>query len=285
MQKSIIIIICLLTSTYAHTQPLTGRVTDAITGQAVSYASIGLTKANQGTTASAEGKFTLTHLPHPSGDSLVVSCVGYQTTRIPLEKNRHTYEVGLERNASRLREVVIRHYSRKLTLPWDNSKSKTSIYTRSINSHIQAAKLFDAPATFSRLQSVTVATKTGMFGSGKNSRFRIRIYDYDSVLKNPGNELCDSVIEVSGRGSVKVQLDKFQIILPGNKFFVAVQWLFIEENKEESVVDSGSYYYYRPGIRWLEQTNSEPNTWFQYPDQRWVRWWHNDLAIAATVSY
>jgi hypothetical protein len=94
------------------------------------------------------------------------------------------------------------------------------------------------------------------------------------------------VIEVSGKGNVKVQLDKFQIILPAKKFFVAVQWLFIEENKEENFnVDSGSYFYYRPGIRWIGQTKGEPNTWFQYPDQRWVRWWQNDLAIAATVSH
>src|SRR5688572_1431699 len=117
MMKLQLIIICLLSSKPFHAQQLTGRVTDSTTGMAVAYASVGLTKANQGTTATEDGEFTLKHLPHTGGDSLVISCVGYKTTKLPVEKNRQSYEVFLERKSSQLREVVIRHYSRKITLP------------------------------------------------------------------------------------------------------------------------------------------------------------------------
>jgi hypothetical protein len=89
-----------------------------------------------------------------------------------------------------------------------------------------------APEPYSRLEGVTVAVGGGFIMPGKNTRFRIRIYDYDSIKNNPGVDLCDSVIEVYGRGIIRVKLDKYGIVLPHRQFFVAVQWLFIDENIE-----------------------------------------------------
>ena len=285
MLRPLFIIICFLSSKLFHAQQLTGRVTDAITGQAVSYASIGLTKANQGTTATEDGQFTLGYLSQPAGDSLVVSCVGYQTVKLPVEKNKISYEVLLERKNSQLKDVVIRHYSRKITLPRNKVKPSTILFTKKIISHIQAAQLLEAPAAFTRLESVTIDTKRSMFIPKKKARFRVRIYDYDSIAHKPGPEICDSLIEVYGSGIITVKLDKFKIIIPQKRFFVAVQWLFIEENLETEKSDGPGYdFYYRPGIRMNKVTEGEGNTWMQYHDQRWIRW-KFDLAVTATVLY
>jgi hypothetical protein len=54
----------------------------------------------------------------------VVSCVGYKTLRLAVESEKSSYEVRLERNEAILKEVVIRHRTRKITLPW-NKGSQT----------------------------------------------------------------------------------------------------------------------------------------------------------------
>jgi len=267
-------------------QQLSGRVTESGTGKAVSYASVGLIKANRGTNARPDGRFEIDFPLILTNDSLIISCVGYKTVKLPVENNRHTYEVLLERNAPLLKEVVIRHYSKKITLPWSGKKSDILLYTGRVNSHTQAARLLEAPTAFSRLESVSVATShIDLFSRSSKSRFRIHIYDYDSANNQPGFELCDSVIEVFGSGIVTAKLEKFQITIPHKRFFVAVQWLFIEENLEGRLFASLSdtLDYYRPGIRMIRIAD-KGNTWWLYHNQSWVRH-DNDLAITATVSY
>lgn len=273
-------------STQLYAQLLTGRVTDSETGMAVSYASIGLVRTNKGTTANQDGRFKLDVPSNLITDTLVISSVGYKAVKLPVENSRSSYEVQLTKNEPAMREVTIRRYLRKITLPWNRGRADYTISTLGLTS--QVARLLLAPEAFSRIESVSVATgHGGLFGQGQDARFRIRIYDYDSTFNKPGVELCDSVIEVSGRGIVTVKLDKYQIVIPRKRFFVAVQWLFIDENREMVMKTDGktySNYIYKPGIRMARVTDGGGNSWWQYHNGQWIKS-HDEAAITATVFY
>src|SRR5687768_7631615 len=87
--------ICFASSIIA--QQISGRISNSKDNTGVSYASIGLIKANKGTTAFQDGSFKLDLISESLGDSLVFSCVGYQTLKVAIEKDRLTYDVTLIR--------------------------------------------------------------------------------------------------------------------------------------------------------------------------------------------
>ena len=162
MLNFIKIVLCLCLSTTLYGQELTGRITDSATGMAVPYASIGLIRSNKGTSADQDGRFTLDAPQNFSMvDSLLISSVGYKTVKVPLENGKPSYEISLARKQAPMKEVIIRRYFRKMTLPWNRMKSDFTLTTIGLNT--QVARLLFAPASFTRLESVTVAT--GFSGS------------------------------------------------------------------------------------------------------------------------
>ena len=269
----------------ALAQPIQIRVTDARTGAPIPYASVGLVRANQGGSADAEGRFPLAVPVPEKGDTLVVSCVGYQTARQALPSSSMAVEVKLERKEPAMREVVVTQMRHREQLPWNGGKIDMGLTT--VGSHVQAARLLEAPRSPARLESVTVATgHKGALGLGvrEPARFRLRIYDYDSIAQAPGEELSDSVIEVSGRGVVTVKVNDYGISLPGRRFFVAVQWLFVDENREEvRPAHAESHVTYRPVLR-MTKTAGPGDAWWQYHNGTWRRWPY-ELGITATVAY
>jgi hypothetical protein len=289
MFKKVILTVFLSLPILLSAQQLTGRITDSESGMAIGFASIGLTKTNQGANANQDGRFTLAYSSLASGDSLVVSCVGYTTIKLSIQKDRSFYDIRLQRKASVLREVIIRSFTKKITLPWESKRSGLTLSTMGINT--QVARLLEAPETFSRVESVRVATGShGIFDKDKEARFRIRIYDYDSAFGMPGADLCDSVIEVVGKGVVVVNLEKYRIIIPQKRFFVSVEWLMIDENKNEtSAVTSDKkdtlYTTYRPRVRIRRTDNDDGNCWQLYHNRNWVRWKKYEVFLTATVSY
>ena len=86
---------------------------------------------------------------------------------------------------------------------------------------------------------------------------------------------------------VTVKLDKYQIILPQKRFFVAVQWLFIDENREVIMKDDGrtvSYYTYNPGVRMTHVTDGDCYTWLQLHNGQWIKK-QDEAAITATILF
>ena len=88
------------------------------------------------------------------------------------------------------------------------------------------------------------------------SIFRIRIYEFDSTCQCPSRDLSDTVIEVrSKEKSVRIDLGKYDIIIPGRSFFVAIEWLFIpfNEARVKTKVNGRktNFTYYRPALRFV----------------------------------
>ena len=92
---------------FGQAPPPLVRVVDARTQQPVPYASVGVPGRPLGTVADAQGRFQPTQTGAAPADTLVVSCVGYQSRRLPLAALRQLPEVLLAPQAQALGEVVV----------------------------------------------------------------------------------------------------------------------------------------------------------------------------------
>src|SRR5262245_13506276 len=122
--KKILLLVFLILPILLSAQ-LTGTITDSESGLPIGFASIGLTKTNRGANADKDGRFTLSSISIAGDDSLVVSCVGYITTKRSLQKDKSDYNIQLQRKSSVLREVIVRSFKKTITLPWDKRSNMT----------------------------------------------------------------------------------------------------------------------------------------------------------------
>ncbi|RRB07169.1 DUF5686 and carboxypeptidase-like regulatory domain-containing protein [Larkinella rosea] len=85
---------------------ISGRITDAGTGEGIPFANVALKGKTVGTTSDENGKYTLTSTQ--TGDSLLFSSLGYQTRAYPINPvASQTIDAVLASTATKLQEVKI----------------------------------------------------------------------------------------------------------------------------------------------------------------------------------
>lgn len=95
--------ILLLGSTAAHAQaPIKGKVTDAITNEALTGVSISIKGTTTGVTTDINGTYTLTA---PPASTLIFRYIGYKTTEVPA--NQAVINIKLSTSTSQLNDVVV----------------------------------------------------------------------------------------------------------------------------------------------------------------------------------
>lgn len=106
----VVIIACMsLTSAFAQEKRLvTGRVTDASNGEAISFANVSLKKQLIGIVTNEAGSFDF-YIPQDSNnDTLLIGFFGYRPKLIPVSAINGVLQIKLEQNAMELQEVVVR---------------------------------------------------------------------------------------------------------------------------------------------------------------------------------
>ena len=93
---------CFATATFAQ-RTLTGKVSDAVTGELLPSVSIVLDGTTKGTLTDLDGNFTL-EVPKEGG-TLSFSCVGYVTQKVAIG-NQSVLDINLRTDATLLDEVV-----------------------------------------------------------------------------------------------------------------------------------------------------------------------------------
>jgi TonB-linked SusC/RagA family outer membrane protein len=104
--SGILMLFCIL-QTMAQQRIVTGKITDATSGQAVQGATVSVSGTNVATTTNSEGSFSIS-VPKPNS-RLVISDVGYEAQIIPANKN--FLELALKTSVSTLNEVVVTGYT------------------------------------------------------------------------------------------------------------------------------------------------------------------------------
>lgn len=273
----------------AHTQELLrGKVVDAHSGTGISYATIGLIQQNRGTNANESGEFSI-RCDDPHKDSLIISCIGYQTRKLPVSDLRSDRLVMLSKSDSRLPTIIVK--DRWVNEELGSFNAIKNHYLTSNGYQSQIARKLTASVAGTWLRSVKLQSDR----NGVRSRFRVRVYDINPFNDGPGNELTDTLIEVNGRGGLTtINLSSYRIWLPRKDFFVAIEWLHIPFNElkhyEGSKGSKTDYFFlYKPKICFAKETASrDKDIWYLNYSGFWTPMVHgrdkNGISIAATVS-
>lgn len=202
----------------------TGSIVNKLTKEKIPFATIGLIKENIGTNADEQGKFNLTGKYET--DTLIISCVGYETLKIYSGNLPSDKLFKLQGKKITLKEVVIGNNYKATSTLSEFSNCGNNYYT-STGDVTKIAQLFQSPVANSLLSEINICKESG------NSLFRIRIYGMDSILKSPSIDLADTIIEIKSRKQyVHIDLEKYKIFIPEKYFFVAIEWLIISYNEK-----------------------------------------------------
>ena len=204
-----------------------GNVVDKISKEKIPFATVGLIKANAGINADENGKFILQAMKEDHSDTLLISCIGYHSAKIPLSALPTDNLYLLEKKNAILKEVVIgkRTYEQSTTL--NELSGCNNHYFGTVGYTVQIAQHFKAPVEYAKLSEVRICT-----GVGKKM-FRLRVYEMDTVTNLPTNDVADTIIEIkTSKSEVRVNVEEYNIVIPGKDFFVAVEWLKVPYNEK-----------------------------------------------------
>ncbi len=208
---------------------LKGVVKDSISGQPIPYVNIWVENENIGTTSELDGTFTINTT---SDKVLVFSALGFASKKIKADKIE---SVVLKNEAIALHEVII-------APPKHDSEIVIGNYKKgSINHHFACGNAPQILAKFfpfvkemeqhSFLKSLLVLTKA----EKGNAKFVLRFFEVNPD-GSPGDDLTAQNIVVpikKGKKDTSIDLQSYKIKVPTNGFFVAVEWLIIEDNRYE----------------------------------------------------
>ena len=266
---------------------ISGRLVDGQSGAPLAYATIALAKQNTGVNAKQDGSFSLMSR-RSSEDTLLVSCVGYKTLRLPVAELDSTIHLALQRLEKILKPVVVKTSWRNEDL--GSFKVKPKHFFTTLGNQYQVARKFSAPRAETWLQSVTIAVD----GKRDASMFRINVYDVDPENGGPGATLTDSAIWVNSKsGNINVDLTAYLIYLPHPSFFVSVEWIQTEDNQDWRTTTingkDSTRMYYKPYISITNHTlENKQDLWGLFYSGRWEpipESYTVGLAIAARIRY
>jgi len=281
------ILILLLPSLSIAQKTFKGRIADAQTRSPLAYATIGLTKQNTGVNAKQDGSFIL-HSKWAPEDTLIVSCVGYNTLRLPIAELDSNVDLALSRVEKLLKPVVVKTSWRYEDL--GTFKVKPKHFFTTLGTQYQVARKLAAPRAETWLHSVTVAVD----GKKNPSMFMVRVYDVHPNQPGPGTELTDSAILVkSNSASIHVDLSAYLIYLPNRDFYVSVEWIQTEDNEDWRTMKldgkDSTRMYYKP---YIIITNNPPENkqdlWGLFYSGKWEpikESYTLGIAIAASIRY
>ncbi|ARV08237.1 3-ketoacyl-ACP reductase [Winogradskyella sp. PC-19] len=263
---------------------ITAKIIDSETSQNIPYVNIWVENENIGTTSNEQGKFIL-NIDKPK--QIILSAIGYK--RLKLNSNLINDVIKLEPSTVMLQEVIVkaRQNSKEIKVSDFKNKSTTSfgcgpvpwITARYFNYN----KEYDE-APF--IKTIKILTSSDV----KNAKFNLRIHAVSKDGK-PGNLITnENIYGIAKKGKRKTEVDvsHLNIQFPKKGFFLAFEWLIIEENKYEYKVNiRGSkkkQYAYEPSIGTV--SNNSQYDAFIYSQGKWKTFnemWQTNQTIKHNV--
>jgi CarboxypepD_reg-like domain len=272
-----------------------GKVINAKSKAVISFATIGLMKENIGTNANEDGNFILTSKSNQINDTLIISCVGFVTQKIPLDGNSKTnLVIELTNKVIMFNEIIVKNKLIWSTVTLNQFSKCGNSFITSNGFQKQLAQHFQVEEENSLLTSIKICRRTFALLDPGKTIFRVRIYDMDTLTKSPSTDLCNEIIEVKTKNKIiNLNLEKYKIHIPNKDFFVAIEWLKIpfNENKDKTKGNSNEVENttYSPSIGWTDHTNLKMEAWMLDYNNVWYPMFKGNnktsISIAATVKY
>ena len=210
---------------------LSGNIveTDSITP--VSYATVSLPGKQTGTVSDIDGWFEFELTNENLGDTLLFSFMGYQPVKIPVENYlvRKEKLIILNENVFEIPPAKISSRDfKKLTIGNDRNFPAGSLY---MDTNGQQAALF--VENDKNVDGKILAINYYLSSHGNtDAPFRVRLYTVDTTNGSPGADLLQQLIVVKPdihRGWYAIDIRRFDIKVPENGFFIAMEGVFPNE--------------------------------------------------------
>ncbi|NML64633.1 carboxypeptidase-like regulatory domain-containing protein [Hymenobacter sp. RP-2-7] len=217
------------------------RVLSHQSGQPIPYASVGVVGRPLGTVADAQGSFMLARVGAAPTDTVVVSCVGYQSRRLLAADLRQLHELALTPQPQALAEVQVRGDTWQRRNVGREGSGGFTFY----NFHLQADK---EPANkLGREVGAILGVKPNSFveeayvyirqSSFRHLRFRLNVRALDSQ-DHPAASLLTQDVQFAVADSAAswhhLDLKPYTInVGPQRRIAVTLEWLAGEPAKQQ----------------------------------------------------
>ncbi len=274
--KKLIIISFLFISNLSFCQ-LKSVIINSETKEEIPYVNIWVENENVGTTSNEKGEFKL---QINNTKIIVFSAIGFETKKISSDLIKNILE--LNPITTELDEVIISSKkSTKELIIGKFKKSKIKHYYSSggIKPWITARffKYNDKYEETPLLKKVKILTNSDV----KNSKFNIRLYGINEKGEPENYIYNQNIIGIAKKGKriTEIDISELNIEFPYSGFFIAIEWLIIENNKYEyKYTMKGSRkklkrISYEPAIGTIP-TETDENSWI-YIQGKWRKIWKN----------
>lgn len=250
MKQSFIILFLLCYNfSIAQENRVVGQVVDAVTSQALAYVNIVLEDQHKGISTDAQGRFSFVIKGADTSASLKFSYVGFKTRNIKLT-DLNSRVVKLEPAVNSLSEVQLYNITENNSEKINDFRGRESIGLGNFSGGqfpSMIARYYARPENFKAgcfLEEVEVRFFSADIKTNRKSKFRLRILEVGEDGKPGGDLLTSNLIIERGdnRFKTKIPMLRYRIPIPKEGFFVAVEHLFIEENK---YIEEKDYRVYR----------------------------------------
>jgi hypothetical protein len=229
-----------------------GQVINSVTDIAIPSVTVKLLRERVATQTNERGYFSLAYESHEKNDTLQFSCVGYKPFKLPVSAYLPHVLIALEAANTELNEVLINNKKVKQIIlgrffNYDLKNSgRSNLYyhvTQVVAQRTPLAKLFTAPQANAILTSIALGRqdlpKSPTFAvRNKYTKFLIHVMAADD-LGRPGDVLFTKNVSLSDNSArVDIDLSKEYIVIPSEKFYVAIEWLITPYNEIFEVSNS-----------------------------------------------
>jgi len=276
MKKIIIILLVLIGNFYnieaQETIVLHGKIIDESTGDGIPFSTIEIMGKGIGTVANSDAVFSIKLSKINLNDTLSFRSLGYINKKFlvnslePENKN----QIQLKPKVYQLKEVIIEtNIVSNKTVRLGTYKKKTRAGYH-MNRWMQISIFMENNKNY---KGIIKNVSYYILKSGNpKTPFRVRIYKRDKEKNCPGEELLKESLIVKPQkkqGWFSVDVSKYNILIPEEGYFVAMEW-----------INAGDKYYYSKIIKENYVINygqalgncfdyKKPYTWFYYLGYEW----------------
>ena len=237
-----------------QTLTYSGRLLTKSNNSPIEYGRIYLKGKPYGVLSNVDGLFNLHNISQ--NDTLIISCVGYETLVLKLDAEKiKQQDIFLNPKIYNLTSAEIesgvpRIIKSGFLIPKIENDKVAGIFHGRISNGYSLINTGFQRATFieNREEKVGLIQSVAFFLHKEgiaNTPFRLRLYSVNDKGAPKEDLLNKSIIVIDGRNDkwVKVDLRDYQIELPPNGFFIAMEWLqtnneaFIYHSKYKKVVN------------------------------------------------
>ena len=257
--------------TFSLSAQIKGVVKDSISGEPIPYVNIWVENETIGTTSEENGSFSL---DIKEEKVLVFSALGYESKKLS-SKNEL---ILLKPKVIELKEVVVASAKKNKTIKVNSfKKNKIKVfYGAGTEPTIIAKKIepTDEIINHPYLKEINFFSLCEL----EKAKLVLRFFEIEADGKPGDDYLGENIIIIikKGKNLNKLNLEKYNIRIPDNGFFIAFEFLTIEENKYtfkrkyelEGKIQEKEFVNYQPVIG---TSPSENQNTYQYTKGMWYK--------------